>query len=114
LAIDALRREGRHHAVRLDEDHASGDVEDGRFMSMLESTTISPLDRMETEERAEWTREAIDNLPDHLRMVVLLIYFHGRKYQEAAEVLHVPLGTIKSRLHKALVVLNQAWRRNQG
>jgi RNA polymerase sigma-70 factor (ECF subfamily) len=111
-AIDTLRREGRHHAVSLDEEHAVGEADARTLQGLLESTTASPLDQMEADERAEWTRQAVDSLPDHLRLAVLLIYFQGLKYHEASEVLHVPLGTIKSRMHKALLMLSRAWRRN--
>lgn len=111
-AIDALRREGRHHAVSLDEEHAVGEADARTLLGLLESTTASPLEQLEAEEQAEWTREAVDALPDHLRLAVLLIYFQGLKYQEAAEVLHVPLGTVKSRMHHALLMLSRAWRRN--
>lgn len=112
LAIDAMRREGRQQAVSLDEDRATGEVEASKLLSLLESATLSPVEQMEVQERAEWTRHAVDALPDHLRVVLLLVYFEGLKYQEAADVLHVPLGTVKSRLHKALLMLNQAWRRS--
>ena len=45
---------------------------------------------------------AMYELPEHLRQVVLLIFFQGLKYREAAEVLSIPLGTVKSRMHTAL------------
>jgi RNA polymerase sigma-70 factor (ECF subfamily) len=67
---------------------------------------------MEANERAQWTRRAVDALPDQLRVIVLLAYFQGLKFQEVAEILQLPLGTVKSRLHKALVMLNTAWQRN--
>jgi RNA polymerase sigma-70 factor (ECF subfamily) len=39
----------------------------------------------------------------------LLIYYQGLKYREAAEILSIPVGTVKSRLHSALVKLDQAY-----
>ena len=111
-AIDALRREGRQHAVSLDDEHAAGEVNARSLSDLLESSSASPLDRMEAQERAEWTRRAIDALPDRLRLAVLLVFFQGLKYHEAAQVLQVPLGTVKSRIHQALLMLHRAWRRN--
>ncbi|HEX3872450.1 MAG TPA: RNA polymerase sigma factor, partial [Pirellulales bacterium] len=43
------------------------------------------------------------------RAAVTLIYYQGLKYREAAEVLGVPVGTVKSRLHTALLKLNESW-----
>jgi len=41
----------------------------------------------------------------------VLTYFQGMKYQDAADVLGVPLGTVKSRLHAALVKLTECWHK---
>lgn len=112
LAIDALRREGRHQAVSLSEERTAGEADTGKLLNLLESATPAPAEQLESRERAEWTRQAVDALPEHLRAVVLLIFFQGLKYQEAADALQVPLGTIKSRMHKALLLLNEAWRRS--
>ena len=113
-AIDALRKEGKHQAVRLDEEHAVDDADVGTLVQLLESVTPSPREEAEEHERAEWTRNAVDALPDHQRVAVLLIFFQGLKYREVAEILKVPEGTIKSRIHKALLALNKAWRRDHG
>jgi RNA polymerase sigma-70 factor, ECF subfamily len=40
---------------------------------------------------------------------VMLVYYQGMKYREAAEVLGIPVGTVKSRLHAAILKLNEAW-----
>ena len=54
-------------------------------------------------------RGAVDDLPETLRAALVLVYHQGLKYREAAEVLGIPVGTVKSRLHAALVKLNRAW-----
>jgi RNA polymerase sigma-70 factor, ECF subfamily len=41
-----------------------------------------------------------------------MVYFQGLKYREAAEALGLPLGTVKSRLHKALTQLSESWERD--
>jgi RNA polymerase sigma-70 factor (ECF subfamily) len=46
-------------------------------------------------------RAAVDSLPDLLRGVVLLCYFQGLSNQDAADILNVPVGTVKSRLGRA-------------
>ncbi len=51
---------------------------------------------------------AVGDLEDHQRETVLLCYHRGLTHKQAAEVLGVPMGTIKSRLNKALVKLREA------
>jgi len=38
-----------------------------------------------------------------------LVYYQGLKYREAADTLGIPVGTVKSRLHSAILKLNEAW-----
>ncbi|MBW3597449.1 MAG: sigma-70 family RNA polymerase sigma factor [Planctomycetes bacterium] len=110
-AIDEIRREGRHEAASLEQRRSRGDAETGTtLLEMLEAETPSPYEQLEASERRDWTRRAVDDLPEHLRTVVLLVYFQGLKYREAAEVLEIPVGTVKSRLNTALGMLNTAWR----
>lgn len=45
--------------------------------------------------------DAFKHLPDKFRQVIELVDLHDLSYQEAAEVLDVPIGTIMSRLHRA-------------
>lgn len=45
--------------------------------------------------------EAVDRLPEKLRVAVILFYFQGMNTAAAARTLGVPEGTVKSRLHKA-------------
>jgi RNA polymerase sigma-70 factor (ECF subfamily) len=52
-------------------------------------------------------------LPENLRQVLLLAYFHEFKYQEISEVLDIPLGTVKSRLHAAMDKFQQSWKEMQ-
>ena len=56
-------------------------------------------------------REArVVDLPESLQTAVNLVYYQGLKYREAAEILSIPVGTVKSRLHSALLKINEAWQ----
>lgn len=57
--------------------------------------TDSDIDRMTI-------RDAVSNLPDIDRAVVLLFYFQDLSQAEIAQILEIPLGTVKSRLHRAI------------
>jgi RNA polymerase sigma-70 factor (ECF subfamily) len=113
-AIDAQRRNKRHKAVSLDRQQGPAEGEElGALMGLLETDEPSPVARLEAGERRNWVREAVRQLPEQLRLAVTLIYYQGLKYREAADVLAIPVGTVKSRLHAALVKLNEAWKRSQ-
>ncbi len=109
-AIDALRRNGRHQALSLDQHRQeAGDGELHSLMETLESSSPSPLDLAQGEERRERVRASVDRLPEFLRQVLILAYYQGLKYREIADILGIPVGTVKSRLHAALVKLQEAW-----
>jgi RNA polymerase sigma-70 factor (ECF subfamily) len=51
---------------------------------------------------------AIDTLADEFRTVLILIEINGHSYAEAAEILAVPIGTVRSRLSRARSILQRA------
>lgn len=109
-AIDAQRRNKRHRLVSLDRRNtAEGEEGVGALMDLLETKGQGPAAEFEAGERGRWVRRAVDALPDPLKAAVTLIYYQGLKYREAADVLGVPVGTVKSRLHTAVLKLNEAW-----
>jgi RNA polymerase sigma-70 factor (ECF subfamily) len=77
-------------------------------MHLLDGREADPGELFASAERARYVRRAVDRLPAVLRQAVLLVYFQGLKYREAAEVLGVPVGTVKSRLHAAIAKLNES------
>jgi RNA polymerase sigma-70 factor, ECF subfamily len=110
-AIDTMRRNHRHQAVSLNqarEDKTPTDADD-LLLGSLEAKTVNPLDAAHGEERRLVVRASVDQLPEFLRQVVILGYYQGLKYREIADILNIPLGTVKSRLHTALQKLQEAW-----
>jgi len=113
-AIDGQRRNKRHRMVSLDRRSTNVDADDlGSLLELLVSKENGPVSSLESEERREWIQAAIVGLPDTLRSAVTLIYYQGLKYREAADVLGVPVGTVKSRLHAAILKLTEAWNGDQ-
>ncbi len=109
-AIDAMRRVGRQSMVSLEQTACEGGNGEVRSMiEMLESRESGPVDQVQSAERREMVRACVDKLPEFLRQVVVLAYYQGLKYREVAEILGVPVGTVKSRLHTALLKLHEAW-----
>jgi RNA polymerase sigma-70 factor (ECF subfamily) len=109
-AIDAQRRNRRHRMVSLDRRSGANGYGDeaGTLVELLDGQEPGPVDQLELEEQRRSVRRAVDRLPEPLRQVLLLVYYQGLKYREAAEVLSIPVGTVKSRLHAAIRKLEQA------
>jgi RNA polymerase sigma-70 factor (ECF subfamily) len=111
-AIDALRRNGRHPTLSLDQGKgakADRDGQVGALIDLVESRGNDPLESVVGDERRQRIRDSVEQLPDFMRQVVILAYYQGLKYREIAEILDVPVGTVKSRLHAALVKLQTLW-----
>ena len=107
-AIDAQRRNKRHRIVSL--DSRSGD-DVGTLVDMLAGAEDTADLMAEDQESRDWVRAAVDDLPEPLKGTLMLVYYQGLKYREAADVLGIPVGTVKSRLHAALLKLNESWGR---
>ena len=58
-------------------------------------------------------RRTLDQLPERFVTLVHLVYFQGMRYKEAAEVLDIPVGTVKSRLNAAINRLTEFWKTSQ-
>ena len=109
-AIDAGRRNKRHQMVSLDRAGSrERDDEAGKLGDLLVSSSKDPIESATQVEEAERVQAALDGLSDQMRMVVQLVYYQGMKYREAAEVLDIPVGTVKSRLHAAIAKLTESW-----
>ena len=111
-AIDARRRSKRHRAISLDRAGAKeNEQETGKLGDLLVSRDPDPVTHLGRCEDGEWVRRSLNELSEQMRSVVHLVYFQGMKYREAAEVLRVPVGTVKSRLNAAVQKLNEIWNR---
>jgi RNA polymerase sigma-70 factor (ECF subfamily) len=107
-SIDLLRMRRRiRKRFRLISIDDSGSDENGMTISeVIESNQPDPLSDTINGEEAQRVREAMERLPENLRKTLYLVYFQGLPYREAAEVLGIPFGTIKSRLNQAINKLN--------
>ncbi|WP_233578738.1 RNA polymerase sigma factor [Tautonia sociabilis] len=104
-AVDALRKAGRHPTVSLDQRIEGSDSDPGALVDLLTGEEPGPLAEMQSEERRQWVRGAIAKLPEGLRQTLILAYYQDLKYREIAEILRIPVGTVKSRLHAAVAKL---------
>ena len=101
-AIDARRRNRRHRMASLDATDTDGA---SRHVTVEARPEPVAADGLADAESCSRLRAAVDRLPAPQREALSLVYFRGVKYREAARLLHVPVGTVKSRIHAAVVKL---------
>jgi len=107
-AIDYQRRNRRHRAMSLDRLGRDHQADEGSLVELLGDPEAGPSDGAESAEQHDELRQAVNALPKLSREIVMLVYFQGLKYREAAQVLSIPVGTVKSRLHIAMHKLTNA------
>lgn len=112
-AIDTQRRNRRHKMVSLDHVGRSALMDESRdYADLMVSGEPDPQASAGNQERNELLRQAMGQLSEQMRNVIHLVYYQGLKYREAAEIMSIPVGTVKSRLHTAVAKLSEFWNRN--
>lgn len=111
-ALDLLRKRSREkvkHGGRLAAENA---------MAPETTPTGSNLENVHRAGKVEVVARAVDALPEPFREVVVLRYWEKKSYEELAQCLGVPVGTIKSRLARAdsmlVAKLRKLWAEKEG
>lgn len=111
-ARDALRSRGRRPTVQITSQN--DEIDASQLWDTLLQDTTSPLDLLDEAQQAQTVRSVVAKLPDHLREILVLAYFKHLSYKELADVLAIPLGTVKSRLHAAVARFARDYRELTG
>lgn len=101
LTIDSMRKkrldtvsiDGSRHADTPDEVEAS--------RITIESRDANPEEYVEAKELGAELERAIGDLRPEYRTAILLRHVEGRPYEEISEIMEVPLGTVKTYIHRA-------------
>ncbi|HSZ59459.1 MAG TPA: sigma-70 family RNA polymerase sigma factor [Tepidisphaeraceae bacterium] len=109
-ARDLIRSQARRPTNPLQASISPGEDESGEFIDLMQSTTDLPSDPMERQELQELVHNTVTSMPEHLREILLLSYFHQFPYKQISEILDIPLGTVKSRLHAAVAHFADRWK----
>ena len=106
---DWHRKHSKRTVLSLSQE-IGGDGEGTRFIDLMEADQELPDAKLLDSEQKDSIRKAVDELPSHLREILLLSYFQQMSYVQIADSLQIPLGTVKSRLHSAVAAFSQAWQ----
>jgi len=101
LCIDTIRKR-RINTLPMDQPVQS---EGGEYARQYESPGDDPERVFAKSEKMKQLWDAIENLPPHYRVMILLRHQQDLSYEEIAETLEVPLGTVKARIHRAREML---------
>ena len=93
-AIDTIRKADVLRMMRLDAVTPTQ-------REKVEGRESDPAEYLEKEEEQRRVQNALEDLPSHLRLVLVMKYYEELNYEEIAERLCMPVGTVKSRIHLA-------------
>jgi RNA polymerase sigma-70 factor (ECF subfamily) len=109
-ARDLMRSQARRPTTPLQASINNSDENSGQFIDLMSATVEMPDEPLERAEIQAKVRKAVMNLPENLREILLLSYFHQFPYKQISDILDIPLGTVKSRLHAAVAQFAERWK----
>jgi RNA polymerase sigma-70 factor (ECF subfamily) len=83
------------------------------MVNVLTAEEERPFEDLEKDETAVSVRRVIADMPENLREILILAYFNKFSYKQMADVLSIPIGTVKSRLHTAVGRFAKDWKKQR-
>jgi RNA polymerase sigma-70 factor (ECF subfamily) len=109
-AKDALRKWQRTSAVSIGTMADSQELSFDDMLNTVTSDDTMPYDELQKDETSKRVGQIIANMPENLREILILAYFQRFSYKQMAEILSIPIGTVKSRLHTAVGRFAKEWK----
>jgi len=113
-AKDALRKWQRTSAVPIGAIADSQDISFDEMLNTITSDNTLPFEELEKNETSSRVAHIIAQMPENLREIIILAYFNKFSYKQMAEILSIPIGTVKSRLHTAVGRFAKDWKTSFG
>ena len=102
--LDERKRAKAHPHTSLDEYL---ELDESSVARQIEDPSPTPEAVLEQSERALLLQQAIGGLPEYQRAMVTLYHGQQKSYEEIAEIMDLPIGTVKSRLNRARLALKE-------
>ncbi len=109
-ARDLHRSQVRRQTSALQAAISPGNEDSGVFIDLVKSAQAAPGDSMEKQEFQQLVQKTVMDMPVNLREILILSYFHQFPYKQISDILEIPLGTVKSRLHAAVAFFANRWK----
>jgi RNA polymerase sigma-70 factor (ECF subfamily) len=105
--LDLTRRNRDHRHISIEE---TLEHEEGTMQRQFADDAPGPQELVEAAETSEALLAAIRKLPEFQQVIILLYHAEGRSYEEIAEIVGLPIGTVKSRMNRARLNLRRILR----
>ena len=109
-AKDALRKRQRTAAIPIGSIADSQEMTFDDVLNSLISDSTMPYEDLQKSETASLVGQIITDMPENLREILILAYFDKFSYKQMAQILSIPIGTVKSRLHTAVARFAKEWK----
>ncbi len=113
-AKDALRKRKRTSALPIGTITEPNEMSFNDVLNSMTSEDETPFNELDKSETAQKVRDVVAKMPDNLRQILILAYFNKFSYKQMAEILSIPIGTVKSRLHTAVGTFAKMWKSSVG
>jgi RNA polymerase sigma-70 factor (ECF subfamily) len=113
-AKDALRKQQRTAAISIGAIANSDEMSFDDALNTITSDNVVPYDNLEKDEISALVRGVIADIPENLREILILAYFNKFSYKQMSQILSIPIGTVKSRLHTAVARFAKDWKASIG
>ena len=97
VCLDELRKRSRRKTESLD---VPVQTQDGSVLREVPDWTDNPEEALDRQGIREMVRQGIETLPEEQKIALILRDLQGHTYEEIAEILHISLGTVKSRINR--------------
>jgi RNA polymerase sigma-70 factor (ECF subfamily) len=102
IYLDNRKKVMAHPTQSLDETIEN---DDGAMEKQLKGDSPDPFDIVEKNEKSNIIMQAVLELPEYQRSLILLYHNQSQSYEEIAAIMDLPIGTVKSRLNRARLAL---------
>lgn len=103
LCIDEFRKQQKASILSIQTGTNSENSESFPYENQLSDPSATPVHEFEHLELQHILEHALQAIPEKHRSALVLCQYHGLSYQEIAEIQKCPVGTVKSRVHNALM-----------
>jgi RNA polymerase sigma-70 factor (ECF subfamily) len=102
--LDLRKKEKNKNYVSLDQTISGVD---GDMERQIEDDRLGPDGEAERNQRERTMESAVSRLPEYQRAMIVMYHGEGLSYEEIAEALDLPIGTVKSRLNRARLQIRE-------
>ena len=102
---DELRRQKRQQTLPLNPMNI--EEEENESPDWLLDNSVSVEQRIEQSELSDWLKKHLNQIPEEFRTALILVDVLGLDYTEASQALSIPMGTVKSRLARGRMRMNE-------